>query len=145
MSLNFKKEIANLQKDLSKNWEKLSFSYDQVDNDEFQAKSEVALDYVDDDISIIMHVYSGGTAQFRVVFDKIEKNEKSLELLNEFNYSNPFFKAFIRDDGFLELSHFIAYYSDDIFKDYGNEFLHRIIDLQDNTAMQELAKLTKFE
>ena len=145
MSLNFKKAIANLQKDLSKNWEKLSFSYEQVNKDEFQAKSEVALNNFDDDILIIMHIHSGGTAQFRVVFDKIEKNEKSLDLLNEFNYSNPFFKAFIRDDGFLELSHFIAYYSDDVFKDYGNEFVLRVIDLQDNTAMQELAKLTKFE
>ena len=145
MSLNTKKALANLQKDLSKNWEKLSFSYTQVDKDEVKVTSEVTLNDFDDDISLVMHIYSGGTATFRAIFDKIEKNANTLALLNEFNYSDPFFKAFIRDDGYLELSHFISCYSEDIFKYYGNEFLYRVLDLQDNSSMQELAKLTTSE
>jgi hypothetical protein len=80
-----------------------------------------------------------------VVFDKIEEDEDSLELVNEFNKSQPFFKAFIRNDGFLELTHFVVCYAEDIYKDYGSEFLFRIVDLQENDAMKVLGQLTKSE
>lgn len=145
MQLNTKKALAYLQKDFSKNWGNLDFSYTQVDKDEAKVTAEVTLNGFDDDISLVINVYGGGTAQFRAVFDKLAINADTLALLNQFNDSNPFFKAFIRNDGYLELAHFISCYSEDIFKHYGNEFLYRILDLQESEALKELSALTVSE
>ena len=142
MGYNVKKALAYIQKDLSKNWPNITFDYEQVDKDEVKVTAEITLKGFDDDIMLIINVYTGGTAQFRAVFDKIEKNENSLALLNDFNASDPFFKIFIRDDGFLELLHFVTFYSEDIFKHYANEFLYRLLDLDENDSMVELGKLT---
>lgn len=143
MALNMKKALAFLKKDLEKKWSKLGFAY-KLDGDELEAKaSEITLKGFDDDVMLLIRGYAGGGFVCRAIFDKIDKTPQTLELLNAFNDSSAFFKAFIREDGYLELSNFFICYDEKVYKEYGSEFLCRVVDLQENESMLQLSALTQ--
>ena len=114
-----------------------------TDNGIKAVASDITLNGFDDDIMLIIRGYEGGGFVCRAVFDKIEKTPHALDLLNTFNDNSAFFKAFIREDGYLELYHFFVCYDVKVYKEYGSEFLCRAADLNKDDAMVELASLTK--
>lgn len=140
--MNLKKALTIIEKQLKKSWSKLDFEFKLESEKASATASHVTLRNHDDDISVIIRVYSGGTAVFRAVFDKIEKTPGALDVVNEFNDNGMFFKAFIREDGYLELSHFIVVYDEKIFKDYVDEFMIRLSKLADDEILQKLTKHT---
>ena len=143
MALNMKKAMAFLKKDLSKNWGKLDFEYTFEENGIKAVASDITLNGFDDNIMLIIRGYEGGGFVCRAVFDKIDKTPHALDLLNTFNDNSAFFKAFIREDGYLELYHFFVCYDVKVYKEYGSEFLCRAADLNKDDTMVELASLTK--
>ncbi len=141
MSLNIKKVLQMIRKEIEKEWSQLTFEY-EVESDEVSASANLTLNHHDDDIRAIITAYPGGGCVFRAVFDKIEKTTDILNYLNDFNYDNPFFNAFIRDDGYLELRHFFVCFEEAMFKSYAGEFLSRLARLADNEYLQRLTQFT---
>lgn len=139
--LNVQKVLQLLRKNLERDWAKLDFEY-VSGKDEVRARASLTLNNHDDDIEAIIAAYPGGGAVFRAVFDKIEKTEAVLGLLNDFNNDDPFFKAFVREDEYLELRHFFVCYEEAMFKSYAGEFLARLAGLADNKILQELTLYT---
>lgn len=141
-TLNIQKALQLMKKEIEKDWKDLEFEYTSR-KDEVQAIAKnIKINNHDDDVQVIITAYSGGGAEFRAVFDKIEKTTDILNLLNDFNHNNIFFKAFIRDDGFLELEHFFICFEEAMFKSYSGEFLSRLAGLSSNEYLQELTKYT---
>ena len=141
MKLNLKRAFALIQRDLKKNWSKLDFEY-EIKEDKISLAGNLVLDNVEGGIRAIISAYSGGGVVCRAVFDKIDITEDVLENVNRFNDDNVFFKAFVREDGYLELSSFFIAYEIGMLKVYASEFLSRLADLSDNEIIQGLAKLT---
>ncbi len=142
MKLNIRKAMTLVRKELERDWNKLTFTY-KAERDEATAQATgVTLNNHDDDISVLITVYSGGGSVFRAVFDKIEKTNEVLALLQQFNYDDPFFKAFVRDDGYLELRHYFVCYEVNMFKNYAGEFMSRLAGLADDKNLQNLTRYT---
>ncbi len=141
MDLNTKKVLVLMRRQLDKEWGKIDFEYSSS-KDEVSATANLTLNNHDDDIRAIITAYPGGGAVFRAVFDKIEKTSEVMSLLNDFNYDNAFFKAFIRDDGYLELRHFFICFEANMFKSYGGEFMSRLARLADNEYLKKLTRYT---
>lgn len=143
MAINVRKALAIIQKDLAKTWKKLDFDYEIVDNDEIKVKSSVTLTNVDDDILIIINVYSSGRCGFRAVFDKIEKTGEALYLVNQFNDERSYFKAYIREDGYLEFKHLTVCYDLKNLVTYASDFLYEVAELADVETVTALGNLTQ--
>ncbi len=141
MNVNLKKVLTLMQKQLNKEWDNISFEYSSA-KDEVKATADITLNNHDDDIRVIITAYSGGGTVFRAVFDKIEKTTETLDALNDFNYDNPFFSAFIRDDDFLELRHYFICFEESMFKSYAGEFLSQLASLADDEYLQRLTSYT---
>jgi hypothetical protein len=75
------------------------------------------------------------------VFDKINKNSTTLELVNSFNANNFYLKAFIRDDGYFEIAHETVTYEESYYKDCSSEFLSRLPDLSDVAEVKRLVSM----
>lgn len=144
MGVNIKKIKAYLEKELSKKWANLDFEC-EYEKDSVTFAASLTLNNHDDDIRAIIEAYEGGGSLFRAVFDKIDLTEDVLRLLNEFNADDPFFKAYVREDGFLELRHFFVCYDESMFKSYASEFLIRLADMADNEILQALTENTYVE
>ena len=145
MALNMKKALKYIQKDLEKNWKNITFSYKQEGKDELKVDAEVELNGFDDNIMLIINGTAGGGFWCRAVFDKIEKTPEALEIVNAFNDGEIFFKAYIREDGYLELDNFFICYDEKVYGEYASEFLIRLADLNENEYMQQLSHLTSDE
>ena len=141
MNLNLKKIMSSMKKNLSKEWGKIDFDY-KLEKDELTISANLTLNNHDDDIQVAINIYEGGGSNFRAIFDKLEKTEYTYKLVNEFNDDDPFFKAFIRNDGYLELTNFFICYEPDQLEAYGNEFLLRLAELADNEILKQLTRLT---
>ena len=140
IKLNSIKSI--IKKELDEKFSRLGFTY-KVEEKRLVATAEnVSLRNHDDDILFTIEVYLGGRAYFEAVFDKIEKTDNVMHLLNEFNHSNLFFTAFIREDGYLVLRHTMAYFENKIFKNYPDEVLGELGSLADDEVLQKLTALT---
>lgn len=144
MKLNVKKALELMEKDVKRNWKKLDWEY-EIKTDEVSVGANVALDNIKGGVRAMIKAFSGGGTICRAVFDKIEPTEEVLKLINQFNEEDYFFKAFIREDGFLELSSFFVAYEINMFKSYASEFLYRLADLADNGIIQTLASFTYVE
>ena len=140
--LNLSKAMRFMEKGLTKVWGKIKFTYTTVSSDEIKATADVTLGQFDDSIAVVINGYKGGGAQFRAVFDKLDKNSQTLALIHDFNQDNIFFKAYIRNDGYLELYNFIVCFDEGIYKDYPSEFMYRLCNLADNAILKQLVALT---
>ena len=145
MALNMKKALKLIQKDLEKNWKSITFSYEQTGKDEIKVNADVNLNAFDDDITLVIKGTAGGGFWCRAVFDKIDKTPEVLDLVNSFNDDEIFFKAYVRDDGYLELTNFFICYDEKVYGEYASEFLIRLADLDENQYMKQLSALTKDE
>ena len=65
-----------------------------------------------------------------------------IDFSNNLCYSNLFFTAFIREDGYLVLRHTMAYFENKIFKNYPDEVLGELGSLADDEVLQKLTALT---
>ncbi len=141
--LNIKKALNVIEKEIKKNWKQLDFTF-AIENGgkTLKATADITIQGFDDSIFVIFDLYAGGGFECRAVYDKIEKTAEVLDLLNEFNGGTLFFKAFARNDGFLELSNFTICYDVAKAGEYVSECLFRLIDLDENEAMHKLANLT---
>jgi hypothetical protein len=142
MALNMKKALAFVEKDLDKNWSNITFSYSQEDKESIKVTADVTLNGFDDGIMLIINGHTDGATAFRAVFDKLEATPQSLQLLNKFNDENIYFKAYIRDDGYLELVHFCITYDESAYKESASEFLWRVLKLDEYESMKQLSALT---
>lgn len=97
----------------------------------------------DDDIYISLECSKGGMAYMKMNFDKINKTMYTLELVNEFNFSQTYFKCYINENDFLILDNNFAVYSEQEFSDQAIEFLLRSLDLCDDPILQKLTMITR--
>ena len=132
-----------IQGALDTNYSGLNFEYEIKDNCLTVAAS-LTLNGHDDGVRMVFNVYEGGMASFRAVFDKIEKLDVVvLTLLNDFNRAYSFLKAFVRGDGFLEISNGMAFYDEKMLGKYTCEFMSRVSDLSKDETLKRLTSLTK--
>ena len=122
--------------------DKLEFEYEQDDEYVTVSASGVTLKNHDDDIYVEISAYTGGGCTMRAVFDKIDKTTSALSLLNDFNEDSFYFKAYIRDDGYLTVKHAFIVLDESSYKDCASEFLGRVAGLADNEILQKLTRLT---
>ncbi len=141
MNLNIKKVLTLIQRQIGKEWSKLDFEYSSS-KEEVSATANLTLNNHDDDIRVIIKVYPGGGALFRAVFDKVDKTADILNKVNDFNDNDVFFKAYIRQEGYLELMHFFVCFDENQFKFYAGEFLSRLAGLADDEYLQAITRFT---
>ena len=122
--------------------EKIDFEYEQ-DDETLTVSANVTLNNHDDDVYVEIYAYTGGSCSMRAVFDKLDKNLTTLNLLNDFNDSVNYFKAYVRDDGYLEIKHFFMVLDETSYQDCVGEFLSRLGGLADNEILQRITKLTR--
>lgn len=139
MKINVKKAMQLLEKYFKKEWSKITFNY-KLESEKFQITADVTLKGFDQDLLLVIDGYEGGGASFRVVFDKFNDTADLYEKMNKFNDENLFFKAFLRNDGYFELKHFIVMYDVNTYSDYGNEFLHRVLKLNEFDTLIEITE-----
>lgn len=144
MAYNLSKIRGLIKKELKRDWKKLSFEY-LLSKDELRVTTNLKLCYHEDDIQVIFHIYSGGMATYRAVFDKMDKNLETLNIVNDFNRTHTFFTAFVRSEGYLELRNAFAYFSEKHFQSCSGEFLSRLADLADDKYLKELTAKTSAE
>ncbi len=145
MSIDLKKALKYCQKDLEKEWPNLDFEYLTNGKDKLTITANVTLGDLDDDIRIIIDCNSSGGFECRAVFDKLDKTDEVLYLVNKFNEDKLFFKLFVREDNYLELSHFFICYNEKTFKDYATEFLLRLLKLREDEIILRLTSITREE
>ena len=87
-------------------------------------------------------VYPDGGVVFRAVFDKIEKSYDTLNLVNAYNGNNPYYSAFIRDDGFLELRGYTVNDVTNRYKSYISEQIFRFVDGMSDDFLIQLLRYT---
>ncbi len=141
MALNLKKALAYMKKDLSKNFGKLDFEYEN-EGDKIIAKASVTLKRFDDGIFVKFVGTDKGLILGTAVFDKLEPSYDAFSLINNYNDNHIYFKAFIRDDGYLVFENARFYCDEKEFVDYASDFLGRLIDLQDEDDIQQLTSMT---
>ena len=81
--LNLKKSLANLKKFLDKNFSNFKVYYDTRSENCYCANLQVALKKVD--MFVTFSMLKIGLVTFIAVFDKIEKTQETLNLINDFN------------------------------------------------------------
>ena len=128
MSLNLKRVQLMLQKDLTKNFEKIRFQY-EIDDNMLRVAADISIQGLSNDISYVIDAYSGGLVSFRAIFGKVKQALELLVAINQFNDSQMFFKAFHRDDLFVEFSNSFFIEDESAIRNYGAEFLSRLIGL----------------
>ena len=139
MKLNLNNVMNLITNDLKK-WDKLHFE-STITNEKVEAKAEITINSLNCNVMAVITVYSGGGTLFRAIFDKIEKTPKTLNLVNAYNSNGSFFKAFIRDDDYLELEHYFVCYEEHMLDEYASEFLVRLSDV---TKEEEIRRLVSY-
>lgn len=140
MHINTVKALNNIKK-VFKDW-KLDYDWNTNDGG-FTVGASITIRNHDDSVRLAIDAGYDGWCDFRAVFDKIDKTAEVLNLINTFNGYSPFFHAFIRDDGYLELSHSITCYGGEgVMKDHTEEYLRSISDLADNDVLLQLTART---
>ncbi len=109
--MNFK----SVEKALKKYFDEslgIDFELDR-DDDMLEWRLGVASDAYDDPIDISIILTQKGSLMFCAQFDGFTDNEEAYPLINRLNADQPVFKAFINEDGRLELQHFVIEINDD--------------------------------
>ena len=123
---------------------KLDFVAELSDDGEFILISckNVTLKGIDDNIFVEFLCYKVGASIFRFVFDKIQKTEFTLNLVNSFNMDS-YCKAYISDSDYLTLENFTPIYSEQEFVEHAFGFLNFGLHLSENEIFQQLATITR--
>ena len=141
MAFSINKALKFMERKLNSEWSKITFEY-ELEDDEASATANITLNNHDDDIRVILTVYPSSMCNFRAVFDKLDKTNRSLDLVNTFNDNSLFFKAYIREDSYLEIDHTFFCYNEADLEDYSNEFMYKLANLADNETLQAITKMT---
>ncbi|MDD5884482.1 MAG: YbjN domain-containing protein [Erysipelotrichaceae bacterium] len=96
----------------------------------------------DDAIFVTLECGEVGFAVMTMVFDKIEKTEYTLDLVNRFNCEQWFFRCFIRDDGYLVLDSCFDVYEEQYFAASTVLFFSEAAIVGKNSTLKELTRLT---
>lgn len=145
MTLDVYKVLEVLKKDIQNRYSNIEFDYEikgSGDSEEAWVTADVTLNGFDDDIRLIFQARAGGGVQFRAVFDKLEKTDEVLVLLNEFNAMQHYFKLFVRNDGYLEAAHEFVCSRPETLVEYPSDCMWRLSNLTDNEIMKALTAYT---
>ena len=136
-----------LRNHLADEWDKLTFEFECSD-EKLHATANVTLKGFNDDILIVIDVYSGGMAYFRAVFDKV--NPKKIpnildyfRTLNQFNAEDVYFRAYVREDQYLVVDHPTSYSDESDLPSFVNECLIRLSEMGENKPLKVLTAATE--
>ena len=93
-----------------------------------------------DDIRLGIRVYPSGLATYNFYFDELDKTEKALDLLNQFNDNVLCLKATLSNIGYLLISCEVEILTEDVAAAYTKKVLK---DLVDDTTAKYLIPLSK--
>ena len=141
MCVNLKRAMFFMKEYFDKIREDLNLKYNIIDGKKAEVFGSVTYKSLKSEIALIAKVYAEGWAYFKLVFDKIDKNLQSLSLVQSLNNEDPFFTAFIRGDGFLELAHVVRVYNEKFLGEYSAEFMKRAILVLKNKNLKKLDEL----
>lgn len=144
MGLNLKKALANMKKDLTKRMS-IEFEYGQEEGVVWARATGVSMKGFDDDLAIAFYAFEGGAAVGWAIMDRLEPSYEALDLLNQFNLSNPYFRAVIREDGYLACQNVKGDVTEKDFCNYASSFLVRLLQLSEDELAQKLAEMTTKE
>ncbi len=142
MGYDLDKAKRYIQGALDTDYPKLNFEYERKDN-ALNVVASLNLNNHDDEIRMVFNIYEGGMANFRAVFDKIERVDLvALRLINEFNQTYSFLSAYLRKDGYLEIRNMMAFYDETMLGRYACEFMTRVSKLVNDETLLRLTRLT---
>ena len=128
--MNLKKAKKNLEKLFKSLGLDFDFdeNFDSNGNDRLKATNSITIENYDDDITVIIEYYPSGLCDVRFVFDQLDKSHESFALLNAFNNGVYGLKAYVRGDGFLEISSEAENVYDDQIADFVNTAFNNILN-----------------
>lgn len=139
--MNLEKVYKLVQAD----FKQLGFELKESTREKIEFTAEiVAKDYFDDGVYVDVIVYSSGTVHIFMTFDKIDATLGVYQLINDFNDSVPFLKAYISEKkggDYLEL-HATSINNDDhkVAADAVSFFLNNLLS---DTTIKYLTPLTE--
>ena len=140
--MNLKKVVKELEK-VFKVWG-ISFGVGIKPTDsggvKVEASANLTLKGHDDEIYAYFTFYPNGVSEYSFTFDKLEKNEETLGLVNKFNEEVLWFNAYI-DDEYLQLSHLTLGISEKTVAAYTHAVLDNLAN--DEDVAKHLTPLTK--
>lgn len=137
--LNLKKSLANLKKFLDKNFSNFKIYYDTKSENCYCANLQVALKKVD--MFVTFSMVKIGLVTFIAVFDKIEKTQETLNLINDFNKNQFMFTLAINPSGHLELRNSSFCDDESFLKTYGEQTMGYLGIYLEDKNQKELVKL----
>lgn len=139
MSINVKKAMQIIEKDFKKNISHINFEY-ELEDTSFRVSADITLQGFEQTLLFLIEGNEGGGAWFRVVFERYNDTPDLLDKINAFNEKEFFFKAFLREDGYFEISNNIIMFDVNTYKDYAEEFFSRFVDLGENELLLEITE-----
>ncbi len=112
-----------------------------IENDHVNAKAELSIAGHDDGVLASFQVYENGFAFFSFLFDNIDIDEESLQLVEEFNENVLFLKAEM-GDGVLTLSCNCPCVTENSLEDFTIGVLNEIVDDDTTKYLTPLTDLT---
>lgn len=104
---NVKRKLEKLLNEKSN----LAFKY-EFGADFVKATHEITLTKINAEILAVLTCYDSGFTAVELIFDKVERNHRSEELIAQFNANSFWLTAYISDNGYLITRYFIAQLSD---------------------------------
>lgn len=146
MEMDLKQAMEVIRTDLDREWGEIDFDYtikqDSNGKPRVNISAHISLNQHDDDIEVIVEAFPSGMACLRAVFDEIPETAAVMRMLNHFNQASIFFRAYRRDDGYLELENDILCQDVSELRHYASDAMYFISNLSDNEDLQRLTKLT---
>lgn len=81
----------------------IDFEYEN-DGEEVCASASIRLTNIEEDFMLYIEVVDNGMLFFRVIINDIGADTRVLKALNNFNFHNAYFKAYITDQELLEMA-----------------------------------------
>lgn len=119
--------------------EQIPYSFNLEDG-MLELKSHISINGIDDDVLLDCTFFGNGNLFFSCIFDSLKCNYKNLDLVNDFNNCDFWFKALINDEKFLEISNTSTCITDE---NGINVFIFFLNQISSKDTVERLLKLTK--
>ncbi len=117
------------------------FKYEMNDNGDLIATNSITIKAFDDDIYCRFRLTEDDLVVYSFTFDKLEKTDRALRLINTFNENCMFFKAHC-DDEYLKIQHVAYVLNEDDLEEYTTQVMNALVGDHVKEYLEPLCDLT---